>query len=87
MNLGWKSPELIIKVMAPVDWHRRFSARSPEICEFATAMCEGHSASGVIERVHKPYGLVHSRQLRSGLTKPNLVSLVHLLHHNLRLKV
>lgn len=71
--------------MAPSDWHRRFSRSKPEFCEFAAALCDGHSSSGDVERAHKSYGLVHTR-LRSNLTKQRLVQLVH-VHHSLRLRV
>lgn len=80
--LAWTAASL---QMAPGDWHRRFSTRHPEWCMFAAALCDGHSASGIVERSHKTYGLVHS-PLRNGLNEERSAHLVH-CHNGLRLKV
>lgn len=63
----------------------RNSLRHPEWCDFAAALCDGHSSSGVVERAPKTYGLVHT-PLRNGLTKERSAHLVH-CHNGLRLKV
>ena len=49
----------------------------------ATGLCEGHAVTSMGERLHKPYGQIHTK-LRNRLGRGRLVKMVH-LHLHLRL--
>ena len=71
--------------MDPIPWMKMYVApRLPLFAEVAIAFLGAHASTGQGERLHKVYGLVHTK-LRNALARVTTVKLVH-LHMWLRLK-
>jgi hypothetical protein len=65
-------------------WHLSFSGHLADFQAWATAMCSAHCVTSEGERLHKEFGLVHTKP-RNLLAPKQTARLAH-LHMHLRLK-